>query len=71
MVAVHRLSSCGAWALEHTGSVVVAHGFSSCGTCTPALMGLTVAVQGLNCSVACGVLVLQPGIEAMSPAVSR
>ena len=47
VAAVHRLSSCGAWALEHTGSVVVAHGFSSCGMCTPALVGSIVAVQGL------------------------
>ena len=31
LVAAHGLlSSCGTWAKEHMGSVVVVHGFSSC-----------------------------------------
>ena len=58
------LSSCGACAPEHVGSVVcrmqalyLRHG------------GSVVAVHGLSCPVACGILVPQPGIEPASPAL--
>ena len=46
-------------------------GFSSCGTCTSELQstGSAVAVQGLRCLGARGILVPQPGIEPSSPAL--
>ena len=63
----HGLSSCGSWALGHTGSAVVAlghlgiraqqlwfTGFSSCGS-RALEHGSAVVVSRLSCSVACGV----------------
>ena len=43
------------------------------GCCTQALsswcVGSVVEAHGLSCSVACGILLLRPGIEPMSPAL--
>ena len=56
LVVARGLSSCGAQAPEHTGSVVAVHGLSSC------------RVQA-QLPHTCGILVLRPGIEATSPAL--
>ena len=42
------LSSCGAGALECTGSVVAAHGLSSCGAWAPEHTGAVVVARGLS-----------------------
>ena len=47
----------------HVGPFIVAHGLSSCGAQTPGHMGSVVAVGGLSCPVACGLLVPQPEIQ--------
>ena len=52
---------------ELVGSYVAAHRFSSCSS--PEFAGSVVAVCGLRCSVACGILVPWPGIEPSSPAL--
>ena len=50
--------------LCHSGSFVAAHRFSSCGT------GPVVALpSAFTCCVACRILVLQPGIQLLSPAL--
>ena len=61
----HRLSVCGCgvrvqW-LWHSGSLVVVHGLQSAGS--------VVAVPGLCCPVASGILIPQPGIKPVSPAL--
>ena len=58
------LSSCGARAPEHVGSVV-------CGTRALALRRASsvVVARGLSCPTACGILVPQPEIEPVSPAL--
>ena len=43
--------------------------FSSCGVQALEPMGSGVAVWGLGCPVACGILVPQPGIQPVSPAL--
>ena len=58
--------------LQRAGfSLVVARGFSlsSCGTWAPGCLGSVVVAYGLSCPSACGILVPQPGIELMSPAL--
>ena len=42
---------------------------SSCGTQAPERVGSVVAVRGLSCPVACGILVLRRGMEPASPAL--
>ena len=49
--------------------LVLAHGVFCCGTWAPEHMGSVVAVHGLSCPVACGILVPQPGIKPASPAL--
>ena len=63
VTACGLLSSCGAWALEHTGSVVAVRGLSSCGVWALKCSGSVVAACRLSCPAACGILVPQPGIE--------
>ena len=46
---MQAFSSCGVWALEHAGSVVLAHELSSCGTQTS-----LAAVRRLSRRAACG-----------------
>ena len=43
--------------------------FSSCGAWAPECRGSVVAACGLSCSVVCGILVSQPGIEPACPAL--
>ena len=64
LVVAHRLSSCGAQAPERLGSIV-------CDTCALQLWPpcSAVAVHGLSCPAACGILVPRPGIEPASPAL--
>ena len=47
--------------MHHVGSVLAVHRFSGCGS------GSLVAACELSCSMACGTLVLQPGIKPESP----
>ena len=54
---VPGLSSCGAQAPEHTGSVVGAHGLSSCGARALEHAGSVVVAHRLSCPAACGILV--------------
>ena len=58
------LSSCGAWAPGHMGSVV-------CGTWALSLRRAisVVVAHGLSCLTACGILVPRTGIEPESPAL--
>ena len=58
---------CGIWDLC-TGSFVVVYGLSSC-VAQVLNVGSVVAVCRLTCSTACGILVNQPGIKPMSPAL--
>ena len=52
------------------GLFVAAGGLlSCCGTQVPEHTGSVVAVHGLSCPAACGILVPQPGIEPASPAL--
>ena len=67
--ACRLLSSCGTWALENAGSVVVARRLSSCGKWAPEQAGSIVAARGLSCPAARGILVPRPGIELSSPAL--
>ena len=70
LVAAHGLlSSCGAWAPEHMGSIVAARGLSSCGTWALECGGSVVAACGLSCPTACEILVPRLGIEAVFPAL--
>ena len=64
MVCRFSLSSCGARAPGHIGSVV-------CGMRALSLRHASsvVAARGLSCPTACGILVPQPGMEPMSPAL--
>ena len=39
--------------------------------CNPEHVGSIVATHGLSCSVACGILVPQPGIKPKSPCIAR
>ena len=50
--------------LRHVGDFIVEHKFSSCGA-----QASVVAVLRLSCSTARGILVPQPSIELMSPAL--
>ena len=50
--------------LRHVGDFLVEHKFSSCGA-----QASVVAVLRLSCSTARGILVPQPSIELMSPAL--
>ena len=61
-VVAHVLSSCG------KASVVAAHKRSHCGTWAPERAGSEVVARRPSCSVACGILVPQPGIEPAFPA---
>ena len=63
------LSSCGTWAPEHPGSVVAACGLSSCDMWALEPVGSVVVACRLSCPMACGILVPQPGIEPVSPAL--
>ena len=56
--------------LCHVGSFVAAHGPSSCGLQVLEHVGSVTAGPRLSCSSACGILVPQPGIEPMSPALT-
>ena len=50
--------------------LVAAHGLLfSCGMWALGHMGSVVAAHGLSCPMACGILVPQPGIKPMSPAL--
>ena len=49
--------------------VAVLRLLSSCGTQALERTGSTVAVRGLSCCTACGILVPQPGVELASPAL--
>ena len=69
VVVAHGLSSCDVWAPEHAGSIVVAHGLSSCGTWALECTDSVDLACRLSCPVACGILVPQPGIKPMSPAL--
>ena len=42
---------------------------SSCGAWALECAGSVVAARGLSCSAACGILLLRPGIEPVSPAL--
>ena len=53
--------------LHHVASFVATHGLSGCVTWVPEHLGSVVAAGRLSCSIACGILVPQPGIEPMSP----
>ena len=56
--------------LQHAGSFVAARRlFSSCGMQAPECTGSVVAVRGLSCPMARGILVPRPGIEPPSPAL--
>ena len=56
------------WVLVAAHGIFTAvHGLSSCGTWAPACMGSEVAVYRVSCSMICGILVPQPGIEPKSP----
>ena len=63
--------------LQHMGSFVVAHGLfivayrllSNCGVQAPECTGSIVVVRGLSCPTTWGILVPQPEIEPMSPAL--
>ena len=46
------------------GSLLQCVGLSSCGAWAPECVGSVVTARGLNVSMACGILVLQPGIES-------
>ena len=57
LIAVHRFfSSCGAWALECAGSVVVERRLSICGLRAPECTGSVVVAYGLS---SCGVQALE------------
>ena len=64
-------------ARQHAGSFIAAHGLfvvarrllSNCGARAPESTGSVVAVHGLSCPAACGILVPQPRIEPASPAM--
>ena len=58
-------SSCGSQALYswRAASVVAACGLSSCDAWAPERTDSVVAVRGLSCPTACGILVPQPGTE--------
>lgn len=72
------LFSCGAWASYCGGfsccgaQAPGCEGFSSCSTWAQQLqhLGLVVAVHGLSCPSACGILVPLPGIEPVSSALA-
>ena len=50
-------------------SGLVARGLCSCGTQALECAGSVVVVRGLSCSMACGILVPQPKIEPLFPAL--
>ena len=50
--------------LHHVGVFLAVHKFSSCGA-----QASVVAVLRLSCSTACGILIPQPSIKLMSPAL--
>ena len=60
---------CGTWALEHAGSVVAVCGLSRCDSQALECTGSVVAAHRLSCPTACEILLPQPGIEPMSPAL--
>ena len=56
--------------VEACGLFVAVHGLSSsCGTRASECTGSVAAARGLGCHTACGILVPQPGIEPVSPAL--
>ena len=56
--------------LRHPGSFVAVSGLpSSCGAPAPEHVGSVVVVCGLSYPAACGILVPQPGMELVSPAL--
>ena len=50
-------------------SLAVVHRLSSCGTRALEHVDSVVVARGLGCPMACGMLVPQPGIKPMSPAL--
>ena len=57
------------FSLWHSRSFIVVHRLSGCGALAAEYTGSTVAARGLRYSVACGIIVPQPGIKPRSPAL--
>ena len=53
----------------HVDSFFAVHGLSSCGLWVPKRAVSVVAMHGLTCSTACGILVPRLGMEPMSSAL--
>ena len=64
VVCGFSLSSCGAWAPGHVGSVVCSMLALSLSCASSVVVG-----HGLSCPMACGILVTRPGIKPVSPAL--
>ena len=61
--------ACGIFIVACRLFVAVRGLFSSCEVQTPEREGSVAAVHGLSCPPACGILILQPGIEPVFPAL--